>query len=190
LTQDLDWINIEIRLLRKRNAELEKKLGKQATEKSVLMHQIARQAKTRKAFTNVKQSFQREEASVLWDGNNILIRLVGLNFTSAEATINQQSFRILTKLRNAINSFPDGTVVVSGHTDSYGSDEQNWQLSRKRAEAVKQYILDNTDFNVYQIEAIGYGESKPIASNETEIGRAANRRVEVVIHPWKMKEAL
>ncbi|MBN2011037.1 OmpA family protein [candidate division KSB1 bacterium] len=188
LKQDLDWTALELKLLRKRNAELEQKLGGKARENSALARQITKQAKTRELFTNVEQSFQREDASVLWDGGTILIRLVGLNFTSAEATIHQQSYRILTKLRNAINSFPDGTVIVSGHTDSYGSDEQNWQLSQKRAEAVKQYILDNTDFNVYQIEAIGYGETRPIASNETESGRAANRRVEVVIHPWKMTE--
>ncbi|MDZ7721548.1 MAG: OmpA family protein [candidate division KSB1 bacterium] len=58
------------------------------------------------------------------------------------------------------------------------------QLSRERAVAVKQYLLANSNLNASRVEAIGYGESKPIASNETEAGRAANRRVDVVIHPW------
>jgi OOP family OmpA-OmpF porin len=56
-------------------------------------------------------------------------------------------------------------------------------LSNERAEAVKQYLLANTKLDASRVEAIGYGESKPIASNETKDGRAANRRVEVVIHP-------
>jgi outer membrane protein OmpA-like peptidoglycan-associated protein len=73
---------------------------------------------------------------------------------------------------------------VQGHTDSYGSDEQNLQLSNQRAEAVKQYLLANSNLDASRVEAFGYGESKPIASNETTEGRAANRRVEVVIHPW------
>ncbi len=86
-------------------------------------------------------------------------------------------------MRDAINSFPECTVSVLGYTDSYGGDEQNLQLSKERAEAVKQYLLANSKLVASQIEVIGYGESKPIASNETMAGRAANRRVEVVIHP-------
>jgi outer membrane protein OmpA-like peptidoglycan-associated protein len=149
-----------------------------------LAQQIANQAKTRELFANVEQSFSREEAKVLREGNDIILRLVGLNFPSGKATIEQQSFGLLTKVRDAINSFPEATVSVLGFTDSYGGDALNLQLSKERAEAVKQYLLANTNLNASQIEVVGYGESKPIAPNETAAGRAANRRVEVVIHPW------
>ncbi len=165
------------------NALLERQLGSEAQEKSALAQQIASQAKTRELFAGMEQSFNREEARVLREGNDIIIRLVGLNFPTAKSTIEQKSFGLLTKVRDAVNSFPDATVSVLGNTDSYGGDALNLQLSKERAEAVKQYIIANSSIIDSQIEAIGYGESKPIATNETATGRAANRRVDIVIHP-------
>jgi outer membrane protein OmpA-like peptidoglycan-associated protein len=183
LSQELGWYEQDDYLQQQRIAELEKQLGSQTKEKSSLAQQIAQQAKTREIFANVERSFNRDEASVLREGNDIIIRLVGLNFPSAAATIEQKSFDLLTKVRDAIKAFPQSTVSILGHTDSYGSDEKNLTLSMERAEAVKQYLLANSKAVALQIEATGYGESKPIASNETKDGRAANRRVDVVIHP-------
>ena len=190
LSQDLNLYKQESDLQKARITEMEQQLGSQAKEKSALAQQIANQGKTREQFANVERSFHSEEAKVLREGNDIIIRLVGLTFPSAKATIEQQSFGLLTKVRDAINSFPESTISVLGNTDSHGGDEQNLQLSKDRAEAVKQYLLVNTNLNASRIEVIGYGESKPIASNETAAGRAANRRVEVVIHPWMVIEAL
>jgi len=183
LSQDLYWYEQKNDLQNARIAELEQQLGSQAMEKSLLAQQIVEQAKSREQFANVERSFHREEATVLREGNDIIIRLVGLNFPSGESTIEQKSFGLLTKVRDAINSYPESTVSVLGYTDSYGGDEQNLQLSKERAEAVKQYLLANSKLIASQIEVIGYGESKPIANNRTVEGRAANRRVEVVIHP-------
>jgi outer membrane protein OmpA-like peptidoglycan-associated protein len=183
LSQDLAWYQEKSGLQEARVMELEKQLGSQAREKSSLAQQIASQAKTQEVFAKLERTFSREEALVLRDGNDIIIRLVGLNFPSAAATIEQKSFGLLTKVRDAIKSFPESTVSVLGHTDSYGSDEKNLQLSQERADAVKQYLLANFKSTASQFEASGYGESKPIANNETKDGRAANRRVEVVIHP-------
>jgi OOP family OmpA-OmpF porin len=180
----LNWYQQENDLQEARIIEMERQLGSQAREKSALAQQLAKQAKTREVFAGVERSFSRAEARVLREGNDIVIRLVGLNFPSAKATLDPQSFGLLTKVRNAINAFPEATISILGHTDSHGSDEKNLQLSTERAEAVKQYLLANSKFVASQIQAIGYGESKPIASNETAEGRAANRRVEVVIHPW------
>jgi OmpA-OmpF porin, OOP family len=182
-SQDLDMYKQNANLLGARIAEMEQQFGSQAKEKSVLAQQIASQAKTRQQFTNVERSFNYDEARVLREGDDVIIRLVGLNFPVAAATIEQKSFALLTKVRNAINSFPGSTVSVKGFTDSHGSDVKNLQLSRERADAVRQYLLADTMLNTSQIEASGYGESKPIGSNETTEGRAANRRVEIVIHP-------
>ena len=183
LSQDVNWYEQKNDLQHARIAEMEQQFGDQAKEKSLLAQQIVEQAKSREQFANVERSFHRDEATVLREGNDIIIRLVGLNFPSAATTIEQKSFGLLTKVRDAINSYPESTVSVLGNTDSYGGDEQNLQLSKERAEAVKQYLLANSKLVASQIEVIGYGESKPIASNETTEGRAANRRVEVVIHP-------
>ena len=118
-----------------------------------------------------------------WDGENVIIRLYGLTFPIGKSTIEPQYFSLLTKVQNAFSEFPDCKVIIEGHTDSQGSDIANQRLASERAEAVKQYILANTNIPSARIQAIGYGESRPIASNETQEGRAKNRRIDVVIQP-------
>jgi outer membrane protein OmpA-like peptidoglycan-associated protein len=71
-------------------------------------------------------------------------------------------------------------VRVEGHTDSVGSDETNLTLSQGRAESVMKYLTDK-GVDASRLEAKGFGESKPLADNKTEEGRAKNRRVEFVI---------
>jgi OOP family OmpA-OmpF porin len=69
-------------------------------------------------------------------------------------------------------------IVVEGHTDSLGSAEYNQRLSEKRAMAVKEYFVMK-GIESHRMNAMGYGESRPVASNETEAGRAKNRRVQL-----------
>lgn len=164
-------------------SEMTKLLGSQTRQKLSLQNQLAVQALVRELYTTVESTFDQHEARVLRENDDVIIRLVGLEFPSNEATIEKKSFELLTKVRDAINTFQGSTITVTGYTDSWGSDEQNLTLSTERAEAVRQYILANTELAETSVEAIGYGESKPISSNETELGRANNRRVEVVIHP-------
>ncbi len=184
LIQTVNWFDQERNLQQARINELEQQFGNQEKEKSALAQRIAKQAKDREIFNSMERSFLENEAIVLREGNDIIIRLVGLNFPSAKATIEQKSFALLTKVRDAINSFPESNVSVLGYTDSYGGDTQNLKLSRERAESVKQYLIANSKLDVSDFEVIGYGESKPIATNETATGRSANRRVDVVIHPF------
>jgi outer membrane protein OmpA-like peptidoglycan-associated protein len=188
LVQVVKWYAQSSGLKNARIAELEKKFGSEEKEKSALAKQIAQQIEIRKIFATMEQSFYPSEASVLREGDDIIIRLNGLNFPVGKSTIEEKSFDLLTKVRDAINYFPGSTVSVLGHTDSYGGDAQNLQLSKERAESVKQYLMANSKLVVTEIEVIGYGESKPIATNETITGRSANRRVDVVIHPQKSIE--
>ncbi|OIO62763.1 MAG: hypothetical protein AUJ47_07330 [Candidatus Marinimicrobia bacterium CG1_02_48_14] len=183
LSQDIAWYKVEALLQQRRTAELVGSLDNQARIKSDLADKLARRARTQAQFTKVEQSFRKTEARVLREGDDIIIRLVGLDFPSGAATIEQKSFDLLTKVQNAIATLEASNITVAGYTDSYGLDDENLTLSIQRAEAVKQYILANTKLQADNIEAIGYGESQPIANNRTELGRAFNRRVEVVIHP-------
>jgi outer membrane protein OmpA-like peptidoglycan-associated protein/exonuclease VII small subunit len=183
LNQVVSWYDQASGLKDARISELEQKYGSQEKEKSALALQIAQQAETRAIFANMERSFRANEATVLREGDDIIIRLVGLNFPTAKSTIEEKSFGLLTKVRDAISYFPGSTVSVMGYTDSYGGDAQNLQLSTERAESVKKYLMANSKLVTSQINVIGYGESKPISTNETVTGRAANRRVDVVIHP-------
>lgn len=71
-------------------------------------------------------------------------------------------------------------IEIEGHTDNKGSHEYNVKLSTQRAEIVRQYLL-NKNVQPFRVKAIGYGEDKPIAENDTEEGRSINRRVEFTV---------
>ncbi len=164
--------------------ELEKQLGTVAQQQSELQKRMEAQARIRKQFQEVEKMFTREEARVLREGNDIIIRMVGLNFASGKAVIEPRYFSLLSKVQNAINIFPGSEIIVEGHTDSFGSDAANLRLSQERAEAVRQYLLANMQtLSTEHVKAVGYGESKPIANNETAEGRAKNRRIDIVISP-------
>ena len=73
------------------------------------------------------------------------------------------------------------TIEIGGHTDAVASDKYNQVLSEERVDAVVQYIVKRGGINVKRLIAIGYGERKPVASNDTDEGRQQNRRVEITI---------
>ncbi len=125
--------------------------------------------------------FSEDEAVVLQKGPNLIIRMIGLSFPSGRATIEPEYFSLLTKVQRAIRKFPNATITIEGHTDSRGNDQFNQNLSFERAQAVKQYLLANMGLDETRVTAIGYGESRPIASNETRAGRAQNRRIDIVL---------
>jgi len=72
-------------------------------------------------------------------------------------------------------------VVIEGHTDNVGSAAYNQKLSQRRADSVRKYLIDNYNIDPDRIDAMGYGEEKPIASNDTEAGRSQNRRIQAVL---------
>ncbi|HET9408456.1 MAG TPA: OmpA family protein [Candidatus Sulfotelmatobacter sp.] len=86
----------------------------------------------------------------------------------------------LAKVSGIVLAYPSLHLAVEGHTDSIGSDEYNQQLSEHRAEAVRDYLVQQ-GINANSIEAHGYGKTEPIASNDTSEGRQQNRRVELVL---------
>ena len=111
------------------------------------------------------------------------MRLVGLTFDSGQANVGSQYRPLLAKVRDAVEVFPGSQVIVEGHTDAYGSDGANMTLSRTRAEAVSRYFSTELNIASYRISAVGYGETRPIANNETPQGRTRNRRFDILIKP-------
>jgi outer membrane protein OmpA-like peptidoglycan-associated protein len=152
---------------------------------SELERKFREEQEARERFRRVEELFSPEEAKILKEGDNVIIRLYGIQFPSGRAIIRPEYFPLLTKVIQAIQQFPNAYVRIEGHTDSRGSRAVNERLSTERANAVVQYILANSNLDRKRITAVGYGEDRPIASNETEEGRALNRRIEVVIIPVK-----
>ena len=87
----------------------------------------------------------------------------------------------IAKVANFMRQYPDTNVVIEGHTDSRGAANYNQQLSQKRADAVRLYLISNFSIDASRVTSEGKGESTPIASNESAEGRATNRRVQAEI---------
>jgi outer membrane protein OmpA-like peptidoglycan-associated protein len=104
--------------------------------------------------------------------------LSDLHFETAKAIILKESYNELDELVNYLKLKTHLKIEIAGHTDSDGAVDQNLILSQKRAEAVKNYLV-NKGINANRMVAKGYGESKPIAENETLAGKALNRRTEI-----------
>ena len=102
----------------------------------------------------------------------------GILFGFDKYEIKPQYYSILNKAANALKENPSVSVVIEGHTDNVGSAAYNKRLSERRAQAIKNFFI-KAGVDSYRMKAVGYGFSKPAASNETEEGRAKNRRVEL-----------
>lgn len=163
--------------------QLQTKLGGASDAEKALQAQVAAQEEAQRRFARVEQTFTRDEARILRESGNVIIRLVGMSFASGQAVIRPENFALLTKVKDAIALYPDAQIAVEGHTDAYGTEEANLKLSQQRADAVAQYLLANSTISPDRVQAVGYGESRPIATNETQEGRQQNRRIDIVIKP-------
>lgn len=122
------------------------------------------------------------------DGESILVNLPDVTFAVDSTTISPSFRAALDEVAASLQKYPNSLVDVMGHTDSTGSDSYNLDLSRRRAESVKGYLVMR-GVSGARIATVGYGEQYPRADNATEEGRALNRRVEIRITPISAEEA-
>jgi outer membrane protein OmpA-like peptidoglycan-associated protein len=101
-------------------------------------------------------------------------------FDVDSATIRDEGRETLVQVADVVDEFDKTAVVVQGHTDATGPDSHNQTLSERRAEAARDYLVGR-GVDEERIEAIGYGETRPLASNETPEDRQLNRRVEILL---------
>ena len=144
---------------------------------------LAAEREFNEQFNKVQRFFRPDEAEVYKQGNQLVIRMRGIQFPVGQATLSPDNYTLLSKVQRAIATFGQPTVTVEGHTDSTGSAQTNQELSQKRAEAVKTYLVANKTLPANRIRAAGYGPDRPLAPNTTTEGRAMNRRIDVLITP-------
>lgn len=177
--QALKAKNTSIQTLHHRLAEVEGTSQQTLNEKE----RLAAEKHFNELFNKVQDYFGPQEAEVYKQANQLIIRLKGIQFPVGQAVILPSNYSLLTKVQNAIRTFGQPDVIIEGHTDSTGSPEGNKVLSESRAQAVLEYLAANRTLPVQKISAVGYGATRPIASNQTARGRAQNRRIDVIIRP-------
>ncbi|MDC0712099.1 Ig-like domain-containing protein [Stigmatella sp. ncwal1] len=121
------------------------------------------------------------EVNVRVEGKKLLI-LQKVYFATNKDIILDRSFSLLKQVAAVLRANPQLTKIrVEGHTDSQGSDAFNLDLSDRRAKSVRTYLIEKERIAADRLEAVGYGETKPVGTNETAAGRENNRRVEFII---------
>ena len=104
-----------------------------------------------------------------------------VKFDFDKAQVKPESYGDIKNLADFMKQYPSTTTTVEGHTDSVGPDAYNQKLSERRANAVKQVLTNQYGVESSRVQSVGYGESRPVADNKTEAGRAVNRRVEAQV---------
>jgi outer membrane protein OmpA-like peptidoglycan-associated protein len=131
----------------------------------------------------LRAQLQGTGVSVTRSGDNIILNMPGnVTFQTNSADINASFYQVLNSVAIVLKEFDKTVVDVAGHADSVGSDDANLALSQRRASSVSSY-LGAQGIDSQRLITVGYGESRPIASNDTPEGRQQNRRVEITLLP-------
>jgi len=152
-------------------ARLEKELALARSQQK----QPLRVSDATRALSEVGTVTEEARGTVLMLGGNIL-------FASGKSSLRPDALSKLNVVAVTLKNMTGRTFLIEGYTDSTGKAAFNKQLSMKRAGAVREYLI-RQGLPPDQVKAVGYGEDKPVAPNDTAEGRAKNRRVEIVVQP-------
>jgi len=131
----------------------------------------------------LREQLRGSGVSVTRRGDDIILNMPGnVTFDFDSASLRSEFFDVLDSVALVVNEFEQTVLIIDGHTDALGSEEYNLGLSRQRAESVERYLISRQVRSV-RMASYGYGEQYPIAGNDTEAGRARNRRVELTLQP-------
>lgn len=131
----------------------------------------------------LRERMQGTGIGVERSGDDITLNMpdsVTFDFDSSDLT--NEARRALDDVTEVLNAYPDTRIDIAGHTDSTGAEDYNQRLSERRAESVGTYLRQG-GIASSRLSMTGYGESRPVASNDTDSGRAQNRRVEITLSP-------
>lgn len=104
-----------------------------------------------------------------------------VKFDFDKSVVKEDSMADIQSLADFMKQYPQTSTVVEGHTDSVGSDAYNQGLSERRANAVRDVLVNQYGVEAGRVSSVGHGEAQPVADNETDEGRAVNRRVEAAV---------
>lgn len=176
----------QVDALAARNVAQGAQIASQTQELKAANATIETEKQMAEKLRDIEAKFSNNEADVYRQGDNVVVRLKSMQFPSSRADLPASALPVLAKVKSVVDELQAEKVVVEGHTDSVGAREINQKISKDRAEAVSEYLTAN-GAQTGNIETVGYGFDKPLASNKTKSGRAENRRVDIVITPSRIE---
>jgi len=183
--------------LDKRQAEqkfLHEEITTVSGEKSQLLIQLEQEQKSKQLIANLKNRLEQElnesrvEISQLKNRLTVIKLTSEILFSSGSAQIKPTGQKVLSIIAESLNAYPGRAISVEGHTDNRpmvqnARYKSNWELSVARGLAAVNYFQQNNQVDPKRLKVIGYGEYRPVSSNETAEGRKLNRRIEIRILP-------
>ena len=179
----------------------QQQLELQAEQSRLVAEKVDLEASVAKMTQRAEQLRQeREELSQRLEGalslvadthasaRGMIVNLPDILFAVNEAELKNEARVVLAKLAGILIIMPELNLRVEGHTDATGGDEYNQRLSERRAASVRDFLAGQ-GVNMNRMVAVGYGENRPVADNESAVGRKQNRRVEIVIAEGVVAEA-
>jgi chemotaxis protein MotB len=173
--------------------------GLLAQEQSNKESEIERLTKTQAALAkSLEAEIAKGEIRIQQVQDRLTINMVDkVLFDSGQGHVKPAGLKVLKQVSNILRTVKDKQIRIEGHTDNVrigGKLKErfptNWELSTTRATSVVRYLLDEGGIDPANISAVGYSDTRPIASNDTDEGRTANRRIEIVLYPKDLKEIL
>ncbi|MDP3704051.1 MAG: OmpA family protein [Candidatus Omnitrophota bacterium] len=142
----------------------------------------------RRAKELLEQRLGSSNVSIGYDERGLVTRMLdNVLFDSGKAILRRSAYPVLDRVAQVLSDIPDQPVGVEGHTDNVPITVSGWAdndaLSLARAQAVADYLVSKRGIDSSRVTAIGYGQTRPIASNDTTAGKQKNRRVEIIILP-------
>ncbi|GAV21418.1 OmpA-OmpF porin, OOP family [Mariprofundus micogutta] len=173
----------------KQSSELSKKLAKyegdmarDLKDMADIRYKLQLKREAEAKIKRLTKLFSPDDVEILLTTDaDVIFRMKTLNFRSGSAVIPPQAYVLLDNAIKSIEIFPKRSVRIEGHTDYMGGNAFNQALSERRANAVTEYLHQNMPEFSNQMDAVGHGEEKPIANNETAAGRTKNRRIDIIL---------
>jgi len=161
-------------------------------ERAAKEAEIARLTKTQEELSkSLQDEISKGNITIQQVRDQLTINMVDrVLFDSGQAQVKPAGVKVLKQVGDVLNKISDKQIRIEGHTDNVPISTKlqdkfktNWELSTARATNVVRYLIDQGGVARQHMSAVGYAETRPIASNDTDQGRSSNRRIEIVLHP-------
>ncbi|MDP1696434.1 MAG: OmpA family protein [Xanthomonadaceae bacterium] len=173
LSDERDSMRLQARTNEADRAHVDANIARSQADQALVVADAAR-------LQNAALKQQIAELNARETDRGLVVTLGDVLFATGRAELKGGATSNLSKLAAFLNEYPDRTVAIEGHTDSTGSESFNMNLSQRRADSVKTYLVGQ-GIAAYRVSTLGKGEGYPVSGNDSATGRQQNRRVEVII---------